>query len=327
MSNRAEFNADRLGQNYSSPLYDGKTNSQLRFAVYDLAEPPVNMEEEIVNALSLRGGETIVDVGTASGNFLFDIRVGKNNDNHTPHVGPLYGFEPYTVQLPSGWKAALAEQMGITFANGSATEIPLPDNTADVLTALFMMYHVPPNSQQAAMDEFIRVLKPEGKFVLSTSGSETIGGITIANKQHLRSLESAMATILGVTPPPYMNDGYDTNNAMVELPKHFENVAHYKQRSPLVACTVLDLEVILKSFRSLYDQYEPPLDPNSDDVTKAEKKVFTGVCEEFIKKGGWTDWVVRDCFIGCNGPLTLPSPEKFSFISKSRKLGSAAVNL
>lgn len=317
MSERAPFDEFRIARNYSEGPVEGLTNVERRFKLYDYAEPYENTVQHIIESLDLNGNETITDIGTATGSFLFDLRIGKYSN---PHRGQLHGFEPYTRQLPSGSKANIADALDINFAHGSAGAIPLPDNSTDVLTALFMFYHVPPDRQPNALTEFKRVLKPDGRCVIATSGNEG----ALENKLRIRELETVMSKILGVTPPPYMNEGYDTDKAAAQLPCHFDTVYHYKQRSVMVIDTDDKLEAYYDSFRSLYDQYEPPLNRQQQDVIAAESIIFNKVRAEYKEYGRYVDVIMRDFFVCSNGDITVPNPEKFQAISRSSKLGSVA---
>ena len=54
------------------------------------------------------------------------------------------------------------------FVCGSALDIPFPDKRFDVVTLFAVIEHLPVGSEQRALDEIFRVLKPGGYFVLST---------------------------------------------------------------------------------------------------------------------------------------------------------------
>src|SRR6516164_4805094 len=56
-----------------------------------------------------------------------------------------------------------------SFAVGKAEAIPLPDNSQDAVTSIFLFHELPPKVRREALSEFARVLKPGGRLVLLDS--------------------------------------------------------------------------------------------------------------------------------------------------------------
>ncbi len=50
-----------------------------------------------------------------------------------------------------------------------AEKIPLPDNSVDVVTSIYLFHELPPKIRAAAAAEIARVLKPGGLFVFADS--------------------------------------------------------------------------------------------------------------------------------------------------------------
>ena len=55
------------------------------------------------------------------------------------------------------------------FAVGKAEAIPLPDDSQDAVTSIFLFHELPPKVRRLALSEFARVLKPGGRLVLLDS--------------------------------------------------------------------------------------------------------------------------------------------------------------
>ena len=52
---------------------------------------------------------------------------------------------------------------------GNAESIPLPDESQDAVTSIFMFHELPPEVRRIVLTEFARVLKPGGRLVLVDS--------------------------------------------------------------------------------------------------------------------------------------------------------------
>jgi ubiquinone/menaquinone biosynthesis C-methylase UbiE len=56
-----------------------------------------------------------------------------------------------------------------SFAVGKAEAIPVPDNSQDAVTSIFLFHELPPKVRRLALREYARVLKPGGRLVLLDS--------------------------------------------------------------------------------------------------------------------------------------------------------------
>ena len=61
-------------------------------------------------------------------------------------------------------------------AQASATTLPFPDRTFDVVTSFDVVYALPDAAEAAAMSEMFRVLKPGGSLVLNVAALEMLRG-------------------------------------------------------------------------------------------------------------------------------------------------------
>ncbi len=108
----------------------------------------------------IKKGHTVVDLGSGAGNDCFVAR------NETGADGKVIGidFTPAMIE-----KAKLnAKKLGFTnieFLQGDIENLPLPDNTADVVISNCVLNLVP--NKQKAFSEMHRVLKEGAHFCIS----------------------------------------------------------------------------------------------------------------------------------------------------------------
>lgn len=153
--------ADRSVVKESLYQYVGASYStEARSRLYlKLSKNPEDVHEIIYDRVAegLRGDETVVDVGCGQGKFLLKMR-----DNG--HLGPLIGINDNEDHF---WLARrYIEKEGVdnlALVVGDAHKLPLGNESADVVTAQFLWYHV--KYPWLAIDEARRILKPGGRLI------------------------------------------------------------------------------------------------------------------------------------------------------------------
>jgi 2-polyprenyl-3-methyl-5-hydroxy-6-metoxy-1,4-benzoquinol methylase len=78
----------------------------------------------------------------------------------------IYGVEITEKDLETAKKYINSDI--IEFKVGSSIEIPLPDNSIDTVISWEVIEHIPEDTEKKMFSEINRVLKPGGKFYLST---------------------------------------------------------------------------------------------------------------------------------------------------------------
>ncbi|MEF2277774.1 methyltransferase domain-containing protein [Deinococcus sp. YIM 134068] len=142
--------------------YATDRNLRVRIETHEQYTVGPRLEPEVDRLLSLRGDEALLDVGTGPGNFPGRLRA-------EGHRGRLVG-----VDLSPGMvERAASTYPGVEFVEASADALPFPNGTFDLLTARHMLYHVPDVS--AALAEFMRVLRPGGRFLAVTNATGYMG--------------------------------------------------------------------------------------------------------------------------------------------------------
>lgn len=313
-----------IDRNYDMASSFSPSNVRRRFETYNYAAEPVDFEALVADSLGLHSSDKdIVDVGTADGGFLYRLRweyeaagsltgidpnISQFNIDHTPK-SPIFmslvktALDGYFGRSSSEEdllkSLSLPEnQSPVNLLEGRAHDLSkLKDDSADLLTAMFMLYHVAQDERDVAFSEFKRVLKPEGVFVIATSGND--------NKRQHRIFEQAIAEQLGpsVIPPQPMNAGFTTEKASLLIPEHFKHVYRFDQATNMrIGDTMRSLLVYYDSLRSLRNQYQPePTEKAFDGAIKdtAQKTILKAI----LGNGVFLDIIRRSLFMASDSPL------------------------
>jgi len=102
-----------------------------------------------------------LDVGCGTGRFIDCV---KQVWPRLPAIG-LDLSEPYVGEARRHLRRW--SRLELLVANGEA--IPLPDETQDAVTSVFMFHELPPKVRRAVLGEMARVLKPGGRLILVDS--------------------------------------------------------------------------------------------------------------------------------------------------------------
>lgn len=111
--------------------------------------------------LALEPGETVVDVGSGTGEAVARLAAS---------VGPTgraVGVEPNPSLRRLAVDRAQAAEVAVEFVDGSAHELPFEDGSVDALTCERVLQHV--EDAEAAVREMARVLRPGGRVALLDS--------------------------------------------------------------------------------------------------------------------------------------------------------------
>jgi SAM-dependent methyltransferase len=115
----------------------------------------------LVSRLEIGAGDDVIDIGCGTGNVA--IQAAQAGARVT-------GVDLAAAMLAQARVNAEAEGLTITFIEGDAEELPLPDASADVAVSSFGNMFAPRHEVAAA--EMLRVLRPGGRFGMTAWSAE-----------------------------------------------------------------------------------------------------------------------------------------------------------
>lgn len=104
---------------------------------------------------------TLIDVATGTGPLLTELQ----NNFPTVNVHAIDLSLPYLNQA----RQAHAHASAITFTQAQAEMLPMPDDSADLVTCIYLMHELPAPVRAQVAAEMARVLRPGGRLVLEDS--------------------------------------------------------------------------------------------------------------------------------------------------------------
>jgi ubiquinone/menaquinone biosynthesis C-methylase UbiE len=103
----------------------------------------------------------LLDIGCGTGRFLDFLK------QVWPRL-PIVGLDMSDAYLRHA-RRHLKRWSRTSFVVGKAECIPLPDNSQDAVTSIFLFHELPPKVRRRAMHECARVLKPGGRLIVLDS--------------------------------------------------------------------------------------------------------------------------------------------------------------
>lgn len=119
---------------------------------------------DLVKKQNVRG-KVVVDVGSSFG--WLDKEIIKLG------AGKVIGIEPDVSAVAFAKKDVSRGE----FFVGSALNLPVGNNIADLVTFFDVIEHVPPGTEMQALSEISRILKPRGALLLSTPNSNAFSNL------------------------------------------------------------------------------------------------------------------------------------------------------
>ena len=133
-------------------LFNGTANAIRRQALPQLREVFAGRDQRTLRLL---------DIGCGTGRFLDSFK------QVWPRL-PTIGLDMSEAYIRHA-KGQLKRRSRLHFIVGKAEAIPLPDNSQDAVTSIFLFHELPPKIRRRALGECARVLKPGGRLVLLDS--------------------------------------------------------------------------------------------------------------------------------------------------------------
>jgi SAM-dependent methyltransferase len=146
--------------------YATEENLEIRLSVWhpalDGRDPSTLALDAAVGAVAGREAPHLLDVGCGTGGFAARLRLA------------LPGAEVSAIDQSERF-VRLTRERGVDAWVGDAQDLPFEDGSLDVVTAMWMLYHVPVLDR--ALAEARRVLRPGGLFVAVTNGDGHIADL------------------------------------------------------------------------------------------------------------------------------------------------------
>jgi ubiquinone/menaquinone biosynthesis C-methylase UbiE len=133
-------------------LFNGSANAIRRQALPQLHEAFAGRDQRRL---------ALLDIGCGTGRFLDFVKQA------WPRLR-VHGLDMSEAYIRHA-RQHMRGRANMSFAVGKAEAIPLPDNSHDAVTSIFLFHELPPKVRRAALREFARVLKPGGRLILLDS--------------------------------------------------------------------------------------------------------------------------------------------------------------
>jgi ubiquinone/menaquinone biosynthesis C-methylase UbiE len=111
---------------------------------------------QIVALAGVRSGDAVLDVGCSSGYLARKLAAAAGPDGH------VTGVDPSQPAIAHARRRALP---AMAYTVAVAQDLPLPDQSFDVVTCTLALHHVPARKRQAALREMFRVTRPGGRLL------------------------------------------------------------------------------------------------------------------------------------------------------------------
>jgi SAM-dependent methyltransferase len=245
---------------YVRQQYKTKDNLQVRIQTHEkYTQPKVDFLSFVLDQISWTGKETVIDVGCGAGAYVEPTRKRCS----------LY----YACDLSFGMLQGLPLP-GPSRVNLDAQQLPFADESADIVLANHMLYHVP--NKDAAVSEIKRVLKPGGTLLAATNSANNMPELTdfrlaIGRKFGLESDSPRIRPVLSFT----LEEGTGL------LSRHFDSVTRHDQHSALVFPTSQPVVDYINSSRSYYEA----LIPETFDWAELEASLHKELSDHIAEHG------------------------------------------
>lgn len=137
---------------------------------------------------------------------------------------------------------------------GDAQRLPFADASFDVVMAHHMLFYV--EDIDAALDEFGRVLHPEGMLMTATNSVQTMPEFQALFRRALLLLSSHVRPNSHYLMPPHNN--YTLENGVRRLARHFHTVVRHDLPTALVFAEIEPVITYLDSLRAFREATLPP---------------------------------------------------------------------
>ncbi|GAB1421229.1 hypothetical protein MASR2M15_13800 [Anaerolineales bacterium] len=206
--------------------------------------PSFDFTHWVVDQIHLSGTELVLDIGCGRGTYHDILR---NIFPHIRYVGLDYSLGMLKSHQYNNGRLVQSD----------APKLPFADHSFDVVMANHMIYHL--NDIESALEEFKRVLKPDGILVCATNSIHTTQELQILFRRAILVLTHEQAST--VQAPPLISNRFSLENGVRLLSHIFPAVVRYDLPGMLVFNDTKPVVEYVDSTRSLREHLLP------DDVS------------------------------------------------------------
>jgi SAM-dependent methyltransferase len=237
--------------------YATDDNLRIRQEIHEkYTVPKTNYVEWVLSSMLWRGGESVLDVGCGGGSYYTAIQ---NNWPGLSYQG--LDFSPgMLAKHPATHKVILAD----------AQNIPCTQHSFDVVMANHMLYYMP--DIDSAIDEFRRVLKPDGVLIVATNSVQNMPELHVLMRRAILLLTRSGAS--AVQPPAPASDLFTLENGTRQLARHFYAVVRHDLPAKLVFHDIDPIMDYMESTR-IQREHQLPQDVVWDDVMMIMRQQIT----------------------------------------------------
>lgn len=215
---------------YLAKQYKSKDNLQVRIETHEkYTEPKVDFIFFVLDQLSWTGQEQVIDVGCGAGSYV---------EPANQRCGAYFACD-----LSFGMLQGLPSA-GLSRVNLDAQQLPFASNTADVVLANHMLYHVP--DQHTAVAEIYRVLKPGGYLLAATNSADNMPELTEIRLAIIEKFALSLPKLSG------SRLSFNLENGAEVLERHFNSVVRKDLDSALVFRTSQPVVDYINTSRDYY---------------------------------------------------------------------------
>lgn len=118
----------------------------------------------VIKLVRLQSGNKVLDIGCGTGTVLLRLRRQYGNSVS------LYGIDPSRDMIEIAVKKSKKRGADIEFIITAGERLPFEDGTFDIVISSLAFHHMPQGTKTKVIEEAWRVLKPNGRLVISDFG-------------------------------------------------------------------------------------------------------------------------------------------------------------
>jgi ubiquinone/menaquinone biosynthesis C-methylase UbiE len=142
------------------------------------------LRQRTIQLANLQSGEQVLDVGCGTGTLALEAQ------QRVSAAGRVFGIDPGARQIARAQFKAARRKSLADFQVGVIQHLTFPDSSLDAVLSTIMFHHLPDSTKRQGLSEIMRVLKPEGRFVIADFNKPAEHQSPSARFGSVRDLES-----------------------------------------------------------------------------------------------------------------------------------------